>query len=173
MEPVKGGTLASMDDSLEEMMKAVHPDKSIASWALRFVGSLDGVATILSGMSTEDQMQDNLNTFKNFASFTKEEHEVVDKVVEKMLAMPLIQCTFCRYCCDGYPAGISIPDVFRAVNTVRMYPGDGRPKMFYNNLTANTGKAKDCIACGQCEGVCPQHLKIIELMKEASEKLDQ
>ncbi|MDO4565401.1 MAG: aldo/keto reductase [Clostridia bacterium] len=173
MEPVKGGTLASLHPELEAMMKAELPDASIASWAMRFVGSLHGVATILSGMSNEEQMQDNISTFTDFKPLSARERQVIDEVVKKMLDMPLVQCTSCRYCCDGCPAAISIPDVFRALNTVRMYPGDGRPKMFYNGLVSRSGRAKDCIACGQCEGVCPQHLPIIELMREASKKLDK
>ena len=172
MEPVKGGTLANLEPELLDMFKAARPDASAASWALRFAGSLDGVVTILSGMSTKEQMEDNLNTFENFEPLTEEEKKVIGEVVKKRLDMPLISCTSCRYCCDGCPAKIKIPDVFRALNTVRLYPEDGRPKMFYQGLTADSGKAGDCIACGQCEGVCPQHLPIIELMKEASEKLD-
>jgi len=171
MEPVKGGTLANLQPQLEEMFKAARPDASMPSWALRFVASLDGVMTILSGMSAEEHMNDNLNTFANFEPLSEEESRVIDGVVKKMLDMPLIQCTSCRYCCDGCPEGISIPDVFRALNTVRMYPGDNRPHMFYRNLIKKSGRADACIACGQCEGVCPQHLPVIELMREASEKL--
>lgn len=171
MEPVKGGTLANLAPELDGMLKAANPDASSASWAMRFVGSLDGVMTILSGMSTKEQVEDNLNTFTNFVPLTQEEHGIIDAVVQKMLDMPLIPCTSCRYCCDGCPAGIQIPDVFRALNTTRMYPKDNRPRMFYNNLTDHSGKASACVACGQCEGVCPQHLPVIELMKEAAEKL--
>lgn len=172
MEPVKGGTLANMEPAFEEMFKKEHPEASVASWALRFAGSLDGVMTILSGMSNEEQMEDNLNTFTDFKPLTDSEREVIDRVVKKMLDMPVIPCTSCRYCCDGCPSGIQIPDVFRALNTVRMYPGDGRPKMFYRGLTSHSGSAADCVACGQCEKVCPQHLNIIELMSEAAEKLE-
>lgn len=173
MEPVKGGTLANLQPELQDMLKAVHPDASAASWALRFAGSLDGIMTILSGMSNEQQMEDNLRTFTAFEPLSGQEKQVINAVVEKMPDMPLIPCTSCRYCCDGCPARIRIPDVFRALNTVRMYPGDNRPHMFYNGLTSDSGKAGACIACGQCERVCPQHLQIMELMKEAAEKLDK
>lgn len=179
MEPVKGGTLANMTKELEAMFKEARPDDSIASWALRFVGSLDGVTTILSGMSNMEQVEDNLKTFVNFEPITDAEQAVIDKVVKKMLDTPLIPCTGCKYCCDGCPAKIQIPSVFNAVNTLRKFPGDMRPIFFYNNLTANagsglpgTGKASDCYKCGQCEGVCPQHLPIIELLEEAAKNLE-
>ena len=173
MEPVRGGMLASMAPEIEEKFKKVHPDKSVASWALRFVGSLPGVMTILSGMSNEEQMNDNINTFKNFEPLTDEEFSVVNEVTSDILNMKQIGCTACRYCCDGCPMQISIPDVFRTINTLRRYPDDWRAKNFYSGVVSRGGKASDCIGCGQCESVCPQHLPIIELMQEAAGILDK
>ena len=173
MEPVKGGSLAQLKPELEAMYKAKRPDSSIASWALRFVGSLPGVMTILSGMSSEDQMKDNISTFTGFEPLTDEERAVVDEVTKIMLDTPTIACTSCRYCTDGCPMNISIPDIFRTVNTIRLY-GDGfRPHAFYNGLVETHGRAGDCISCGQCESVCPQHLPIIDLLAEASGILDK
>ena len=175
MEPCKGGKLANHDDECTEILKNVRPDKSIASWAFRFVGSLPGVTTILSGMSTQDQMEDNMNTFKNFEPLSDEERAAIDKVIEVMFRVEQIGCTACRYCVDGCPMSISIPDVISAINTKRKFPGDMRPQFFYNGLIARDGigKASDCIECGQCEGVCPQHLPIITLMQEAVEKFEK
>ncbi|MBQ6090924.1 MAG: aldo/keto reductase [Lachnospiraceae bacterium] len=173
MEPVRGGMLANMPPEIEAKYKARRPDKSIASWALRFVGSLPGVMTILSGMSNEEQMEDNIGTFKNFEPLEKDELELIDWATDELFSMPQIGCTACRYCVDGCPQGIVIPDVFRTINTLRRYPDDWRSKNFYRGLTGRSGKASDCIGCGQCEGVCPQHLPIIELMKEAAEILDK
>ncbi len=172
MEPIRGGALANIAPELEEIFKAKRPDKSVASWALRFVGSLPGVMTILSGMSSEDQMKDNIETFTNFEPLSEEEFAVVNEVTEKMLGMPQIGCTACKYCVDGCPKKISIPDVFRTINTLRRHPDDWRAKNFYSGLVQRNGKASDCIGCGQCERVCPQHLPIIELMKEAAGILD-
>ena len=173
MEPVKGGTLASLKPELEEMYRAVRPSSSVASWALRFVGSLPGVMTILSGMSTEEQMKDNIGTFTGFEPLSEEERELVGKVTTIMLNVPQIGCTSCRYCTPGCPMNISIPDVFRAINTMNLYGDVFRPKAFYGGIIGQGhGRAADCIACGQCEGVCPQHLPIIDLLKEASGKLD-
>lgn len=172
MEPVKGGTLARVDDDIMQMFREVHPDKSAASWAMRFVGSLEGIDVILSGMSDPEQMADNLATFADFEPLSDSELEVIEKVKEKMLAVPLVQCTSCRYCCDGCPSSIRIPDVFSALNTLRKFPKDNRPHFFYGGLVSDSGRASDCIACGQCEAVCPQHLPIIELLREAAEKLD-
>ena len=173
MEPVKGGTLAKLTPELEAMFKTVRPGASVASWALRFVGSLPGVMTILSGMSTEEQMADNICTFSRFEPLTEEEKALVEKVKTIMLNVPQIGCTSCRYCTPGCPMNISIPDVFRAVNTMSLYGDVFRPKAFYGGLIGQGyGRASACIACGQCEGVCPQHLPIIDLLKDASAKLD-
>ena len=173
MEPVKGGTLASLTPELEGMYKAVRPEASVASWALRFVGSLPGVMTILSGMSTAEQMADNIGTFAHFEPLNDAEKELVSKVRDIMLNVPQIGCTSCRYCTPGCPMHISIPDIFRAVNTMTLYGDVFRPKAFYCGLISQGyGRASECIACGQCEGVCPQHLPIIDLLKGAAEKLD-
>ena len=174
MEPVKGGSLAALPPELEAKYRTVHPEVSIASWALRFVGSLPGVMTILSGMSTEEQMLDNIRTFSPFEPLTAEEKAVIEEVRSIMLDVPVIGCTACRYCTDGCPRKISIPDIFRAVNTMTLYKDEFRPKAFYNGLLSQGyGKASDCIACGQCESVCPQHLPVINLLKDASNRLDQ
>ncbi len=173
MEPVKGGSLAKLRPELEAKYKALRPGSSIASWAFRFVGSLPGVMTILSGMTHEDQMLDNISTFKNFEPLNDEERKTIEEVTGIMLNIPLIGCTACKYCVDGCPMKISIPDVFRAINTMNLYNETFRPKAFYSGLIdVGHGRASDCIACGQCEGVCPQHLPIIKLMKEAAGKLD-
>lgn len=173
MEPVKGGTLAKLIPELEAKYKAVRPDNSIASWALRFVGSLPGVMTILSGMSSEEQMMDNIRTFSHFEPLTDAEKALVEEVRTIMMNVPQIGCTACRYCTDGCPMNISIPDVFRAVNTMDLYHEEFRPKAFYGGIIGQGhGRASDCIACGQCESVCPQHLPIIDLLKAASARLD-
>ena len=102
-----------------------------------------------------------------------EEKAAIDKVVEAMSRVELVGCTACKYCVEGCPMGISIPDVISAINTARKFPGDMRPQFFYNGLVDRYSHASDCIGCGQCEGVCPQHLPIISLMQEAVEKFEK
>ena len=173
MEPVKGGTLADPLPEIKQKFEAARPGASAASWALRFVGSLPGVMTILSGMSTPGQMSNNIGTFTDFEPLSDSEREVISQAREIMLKAPTIGCTSCRYCCEGCPQQIKIPDIFALVNAVRMYKEGWRAKNYYNSHIAVTSRASDCIACGQCEGICPQHLPIIDLLKEAAETFDK
>ncbi len=174
MEPVKGGTLANLKPELAEIYTALNPQASAASYALRFCGALDGVLTILSGMSNRAQMRDNLNTFADFKPLSDAERQAVEQVRDGILSAQTIDCTACRYCCDGCPQNINIPEIFKAVNELRIYGEHFRPHAFYNGLLGQgSGKAADCIACEQCESVCPQHLEIIRLLEEASKLLDR
>ena len=161
MEPVK------------EKFKALRPDASIASWALRFAASLPGVMTVLSGMSNEEQMNDNLATFTEFEPLSDEERMTVAEVTQIMLDMPTIGCTSCRYCTDGCPMSINIPEIFRAMNALTLYGEEFRSQGHYDGATSKGGKASECIECGQCENVCPQHLGIIGLLKDAVGKFEK
>ena len=172
MEPVKGGSLADPVPAVKQIFAQLPSAPAPASLALRFVGSLDGIGTILSGMSTEEQVAENIRTFSPFVPLTPEEDAAIRKAVEAIRSIPLIGCTSCRYCCEGCPGQIPIPDIFRIVNSVRQYNDAFREKNLYGYKTRNTGKAKDCVACGQCESVCPQHLEIIDLLADASRILD-
>lgn len=173
MEPIKGGTLAAFQPELEDMLKKLRPDSSVASWALRFVAAKEGIMTVLSGMSSMEQMEDNLKTMINFEPLTKEESNCLDVVTKKLLSAPNVPCTGCSYCVDGCPQEIKIPDIIRALNTIKTYGDDMRPHLFYKGLTKDGHKASTCIQCGQCESVCPQHLEIINVMNEAKEVFDK
>lgn len=173
MEPVKGGTLASFSDDIERIYKDYAPQKSIASWALRYVASLDGVMTILSGMSNAQQMNDNLDTMTHFEKINNEEAKLIKQVTDQVLSYPTIPCTKCRYCTPGCPMHIQISDLFTAYNSAKMYGENRRYDTYYkDHSTGDYQPAKACIACGQCESVCPQHLEIISLLKEVSEVFD-
>lgn len=173
MEPIKGGTLASFSDDIEKIYKDYAPQKSIASWALRYVASLDGVMTILSGMSNAQQMNDNLDTMTHFEKINNEEAKLIKQVTDQVLSYPTIPCTKCRYCTPSCPMHIQIPDLFTAYNSAKMYGENRRYDTYYkDHSTGDYQPAKACIACGQCESVCPQHLEIISLLKEVSEVFD-
>ena len=139
---------------------------SLASWAVRFAASLDGILTVLSGMSNIEQMKDNLSFMKDFRPLDEKELELVEKVREIIGNDLTIPCTACHYCTDGCPMQIPIPEIFELANQNIMAHETPRAIRGYQALTEGTGKASDCVECGQCELACPQHLGIIRFLKE-------
>lgn len=171
MEPVKGGSLVTMTPAVREIFLAAEPDMSVASWAIRFAAGLDGIVTVLSGMSSEEQMNDNVSYMTDFRPLTQEEHRTIEKAVEAINATPTVPCTACRYCVDGCPMKINIPGVFRAYNELLRYGSDAAFSWLYNDATREGGKAPDCVGCGKCAEHCPQHIDIPRLLKEVSARL--
>lgn len=174
MEPVKGGTLAKLPEDVAAPLTALDASASQASWALRFAASLPQVKMVLSGMSTEAQMADNLATLapSAFKPLTQEERDALHEVVSRYTSVETVGCTACRYCTPGCPQGIDIPAIISCVNNRRRYR-DSRSEMAYQRaLTAGSARASACVQCGQCESACPQHLPIIEVLKEAAEAFD-
>ena len=168
MEPVKGGRLAEPPEEVQALFKAIHPDMSCASWAIRFVASLDGILTVLSGMSTVEQMQDNLSYMKDFRPLDEEEQEAIRQAQRILGSSSTVPCTACRYCVEGCPQQIRIPDIFAAMNKQL---GNGQMAAARESyfLAAPEGhRASDCIECRQCESVCPQHLPITDQLKKAA-----
>jgi hypothetical protein len=169
MEPVKGGTLANLSPDLRENLEAVNPGKSTASFALRFVGSLPGVKVILSGMSNEEQVEDNLNTFDNFVPLSNEERNVIEKNKKIMQARVQNSCTGCRYCMPC-PAGVNIPEIFKTWNTYHMYQNYWTVNWNWEKMDVKE-KPENCIECGKCEKACPQHIAIRDNLKKAGADL--
>ncbi len=165
MEPVKGGTLADPPVEVKKLFQEYAPDASPASWAIRFAASLDGVLTVLSGMSNVAQMEDNLSYMKGFQLLNSDEQKIIRKAQRILGHSAAIPCTACHYCVEGCPKKIPIPEIFSAMNK-QLSNGllDGAASD-YRKATANRGLASDCIACGQCEKACPQQLKVIGHLK--------
>jgi predicted aldo/keto reductase-like oxidoreductase len=172
MEPVKGGTLANVPEEAKALFAAADPDLSVPSWAIRFVASLPNVMVVLSGMSSLAQMKDNLGYMEDFKPLTEEEKNLCCKVAEIINKQSAIPCTACHYCTEGCPMQIPLPEYFS------LYNEDMRENLEekgwtinftnYEILASKAGKASDCIGCGQCEGVCPQHLTIIDFLKSVA-----
>ncbi|MBQ6673533.1 MAG: aldo/keto reductase [Spirochaetia bacterium] len=166
MEPVKGGALANPVPAVQEIFKKADPDASCASWAIRYVASMEGIITVLSGMSNMAQMEDNLSYMRNFKPLSKAEQAVIEEAQKALSRDKSIPCTACHYCTDGCPMTIPIPEIFAVKNDEDRHKTWDGGNQKYRIATANRGKASDCIECGQCEGACPQHLPIIKLLKE-------
>ncbi|MDR0920596.1 MAG: aldo/keto reductase [Oscillospiraceae bacterium] len=156
MEPVRGGTLANLSDENNARLKALRPDESIASWAFRWLQTLPNVKTTLSGMTTFEQVQDNIKTYSVEKPLSKEETDVLAEIADSML--DLLPCTSCRYCVKGCPMGIDIPVMLAYYNDCRFIPNMNSKQGVLNFPPQNQPKA--CIKCGSCVDICPQRIDI-------------
>ncbi|MDR0952018.1 MAG: aldo/keto reductase [Oscillospiraceae bacterium] len=172
MEPVKGGVLANLPESVGKILKAAAPDASEASWALRFGASLDGIITVLSGMSSLEQMEENLAFMDNFAPLTPSELKTIERASVALEAIDRIPCTGCGYCLKDCPQNINIPGILDCLNFDLVYDDLDRARREYV-FASSSADASDCIACGQCESVCPQSIKIIDHLARAAEVLEK
>ena len=173
MEPVKGGSLVNLPAEADRVLKGLNGSgnankSSNAGLAIRFAASCKQVFMVLSGMSSLEQMQDNIATMKDFEPLNETEHAAIKKVCEIFKAQNLIPCTACRYCVDGCPKKILIPDLFADMNAKKQHH-DWNSDYYYNQVhTQGHGKASDCIKCGKCEKACPQHLEIRTLLEQVA-----
>ena len=171
MEPVKGGTLAKLPEEAEKLFKAYAPDRSIPSWAIRFAASLDNVFMVLSGMSSMEQMEDNTSYMQDFQPLNEEEQAIIRQTVDIINRSIAIPCTGCSYCTDGCPMKIAIPKYFSLYNLDMQ---ESREKDwtsqggYYDNYEGKFGMAGDCIKCGSCEKICPQHLPIRKYLEDVA-----
>ncbi len=171
MEPVKGGSLAHFNQKIENQLKGYHQDKSIASWAFRWIASLENVKVVLSGMSTMDQVMDNLDTFNNFIPFNKEEYKIIEEVRKEVNSLSKVDCTSCNYCMPC-PHGVKIPTNFRIYNNHAMYENDSYIKWAVGELKNQAALADLCTDCGECLPKCPQFIEIPSRLAELSKYLD-
>lgn len=172
MEPVKGGNLVKLPDDARAVLDALHGG-SPASYAIRFAAGFPGMLMVLSGMSTPEQVQDNISFMKDFKPLDETELAAIAKVQEIFRSKDLIPCTGCRYCTDGCPKQIAIPELFATMNAKQIYH-DWHTDYYYNAVYALPGhKASDCVKCGKCESVCPQHLPIRQLLENVAKEFEK
>lgn len=169
MEPVKGGSLAVLPEEAQKLLSAVAPDHTPAGMALRFVASLEGIITVLSGMSNEGQAADNIATMSSFAPLSEAEADAVEAVAEILKNAPTVACTNCKYCTENCPTGIPIPSIIRgSYNSYVTFNNLELAKSRYKEATKDKAAASQCVACALCEQVCPQKLPIVSLMEKSA-----
>lgn len=169
MEPVKGGLLANLSQNARELLLAKNPDQSVASWAVRYAAGCENVFMVLSGMSNMAQLLDNMSYMKDFSPLTDSELAVLPEVVRAIYADIAVDCTACRYCVEGCPQKIEIPKYFALYNEAKHGGSLEEAKATYRALTKDHGKASDCIRCGKCQKICPQHIRIVEALRKVAE----
>jgi len=170
MEPVKGGLLASPPPNVEKIFKDANPNASLPSWAIRYAASLDGIITVLSGMSSVEQLEDNISYMGKFEPLSEKERETINMAQSVLSTIPSIPCTSCDYCMEGCPQSIAIPGIFKSMNMINIYNNVQAAKNSYtwNTKGNHLNGASACISCGHCESVCPQHINIIDELKKAA-----
>ena len=172
MEPVKGGSLVNLPEEAKKVLDDLHGG-SPASYAIRFAAGFPGMMMVLSGMSDLEQMKDNLSYMRDFKPLNETELAAVNKVQEIFHKMNMIPCTACRYCVEGCPKQISIPDLFAIMNIKQLHH-DWNADYYYEEVhTAPGRRASDCLKCGKCEKICPQHLPIRKLLEEVAKEFDK
>ncbi len=175
MEPLKGGLLANPPKQAADILKAAEPELSVASWGIRFAADLEGVLSVLSGMSTIEQMEDNISYMKDFTGLTAEEAQAINAAREELAKIPLIPCTTCNYCAKVCPNDIGISGTFTAKNMYTLYGDLEFAKGQLGWLVPGHGRkqASECVGCGACEDACPQHIEIRRELAAAAELFGQ
>lgn len=171
MEPVKGGSLATLGGDIAQIFQTARPDKSVASWAMRWVAGFENCAIILSGMSDEAQVADNLATFANPEPLSEAELQVVDQVRAELTARTFAACTACKYCMPC-PFGVDIPENLRMMNEYVKYSNAARLQMEWKGM-AQEERADNCRNCGKCEKACPQGIEIRGKLREITRRMGE
>ncbi len=165
MEPVRGGSLVALPEEAEKLLTATG--KSCAEYAVRYAASFDGIFMVLSGMSSIEQLEENIAFMKDFRPLNEEEFALLDKAVEIIKSVPQIPCTSCKYCTEVCPKDIAIPRIFGILNEIKRFD---KEHTWIPDLGER--KASNCIKCGKCEKACPQHIEIRKQLEEAAKTIE-